>query len=121
MLRLKRSTVLTGIKLSLVPRKTIAGGSSFEMLCAGENSLYLSPTRACPQPQDRVHNADQNTNPVSGINPATTSLLGQIRLGNVRPVILSPLYKGEINVHGLGFSPDHRTLIAISNGSAPTS
>lgn len=32
--------------------------------------------------------------------------------------MLSPLYRGgEINVHGLGFSPDHKTLIAISNGS----
>ena len=27
---------------------------------------------------------------------------------------MSPLYKGQVNVHGLGFSPDHRTLIAIS-------
>jgi YVTN family beta-propeller protein len=51
------------------------------------------------------------------INPATNTLLGQIKLGNQRPDVLSPLYKGEINVHGLGFSPDHRTLIAIANGS----
>ena len=72
---------------------------------------------ADPKPQDRVYTADQNSNTVSVINPVTNTLLGQIRLGNVRPDILSPLYKGEVNVHGLGFSPDHKTLIAISNGS----
>jgi len=75
------------------------------------------PAFADPKPQDRVYTADQNSNTVSVINPATNTLLGQIRLGNVRPDILSPLYKGEVNVHGLGFSPDHKTLIAISNGS----
>jgi YVTN family beta-propeller protein len=72
---------------------------------------------AAPGAQDRVYTADQNSNTVSVINPATNSLLGQIKLGNQRPDVLSPLYKGEINVHGLGFSPDHRTLIAIANGS----
>lgn len=72
---------------------------------------------AAPSAQDRVYTADQNSNTVSVINPATNALLGQIRLGNQRPDVLSPLYKGEINVHGLGFSPDHKTLIAISNGS----
>lgn len=75
------------------------------------------PAFADPKPQDRVYTADQNSNTVSVINAATNLLLGQIRLGNVRPDILSPLYKGEVNVHGLGFSPDHKTLIAISNGS----
>lgn len=72
---------------------------------------------AAPGAQDRVYTADQNSNTVSVINPATNALLGQIRLGNQRPDVLSPLYKGEINVHGLGFSPDHKTLIAIANGS----
>ena len=74
-------------------------------------------TFAAPAASDRVYTGDQNTNTVSVINPATNTLLGQIKLGNVRPDVLSPLYKGEVNVHGLGFSPDHKTLIAISNGS----
>ncbi|UST52494.1 hypothetical protein NF681_00500 (plasmid) [Comamonadaceae bacterium OTU4NAUVB1] len=69
------------------------------------------------KPGDRVYTADQNTNTVSVVDPNTNTLLGQIRLGNQRPDVLSPLYKGEINVHGLGFSPDHRTLVAIANGS----
>jgi len=33
------------------------------------------------------------------------------------PVSLSPLYRGELLVHGLGFSPDHKTLDVISIGS----
>src|SRR2546421_5761437 len=70
-----------------------------------------------PGPPDRVYTADQNTNTVSVINPVNNTLLGQIRLGNVRPDILSPLYKGELNVHGLGFSADHKTLVVISTGS----
>jgi len=76
-----------------------------------------APAYALPGPQDRVYTADQNSNTVSVIDPSTNTLLGQIRLGNQRPEVLSPLYKGEVNVHGLGFSPDHKTLIAVSNGS----
>ena len=72
---------------------------------------------AASNPGDRVYTADQNTNTVSVIDPNTNTLLGQIKLGNQRPDVLSPIYKGEINVHGLGFSPDHRTLVAIANGS----
>jgi YVTN family beta-propeller protein len=37
--------------------------------------------RAEPGPKDRVYTADQNTNTVSVIDPATNRLLGQIRLG----------------------------------------
>jgi YVTN family beta-propeller protein len=72
---------------------------------------------ALPSAHDRVYTADQNSNTVSVINPAANTLVGQIRLGNERPDLLSPLYKGQINVHGLGFSPDHKTLMVISNGS----
>jgi YVTN family beta-propeller protein len=80
-------------------------------------AMLMNAARAAPGAQDRVYTADQNSNTVSVVNPATNTLLGQIKLGNQRPDILSPLYKGEINVHGLGFSPDHKTLIAVSNGS----
>lgn len=84
-------------------------------LAAGVSMVTMA--WAVPGAQDRVYTADQNSNTVSVINPANNTLLGQIRLGNQRPDVLSPLYKGEINVHGLGFSPDHKTLIAVSNGS----
>lgn len=46
---------------------------------------------AAPAPADRVYTADQNTNTVSVIDPSSNTLLGQIRLGNVRPEVLSPL------------------------------
>ena len=78
--------------------------------------IILSSTTvlALPSERDRVYTADQNSNTVSVIDPGANMLLGQIRLGNPRPDILSPLYRGEVNVHGLGFSPDHRTLVAVS-------
>lgn len=84
-------------------------------LAAG--SLLTASAFATPSARDRVYTADQNTNTVSVIDPTSNALLGQIKLGNQRPDVLSPLYKGQVNVHGLGFSPDHKTLIAISNGS----
>jgi YVTN family beta-propeller protein len=79
--------------------------------------LATSLAHAAPHAGDRVYTADQNTNTVSVIDPVHNTLLGQIQLGNVRPDVLSPLYRGEINVHGMGFSPDHKTLVVISNGS----
>ena len=78
-------------------------------------SATLAPAHALPGARDRVYTADQNSNTVSVIDPSTNTLLGQIRLGNQRPDVLSPLYKGEVNVHGMGFSPDHKTLIAIAS------
>ncbi|MFZ6741689.1 cytochrome D1 domain-containing protein [Undibacterium sp. JH2W] len=87
------------------------------LLAAAAMGLFLPSAQALPPAQDRVYTADQNSNTVSVFNPATNTLVGQIRLGNARPDVLSPLYKGQINVHGLGFSPDHKTLLAISNGS----
>src|SRR3954453_22177876 len=76
--------------------------------------LGSSAALALPSARDRVYTADQNSNTVSVIDPVSNTLLGQIRLGNPRPDILSPLYRGEVNVHGLGFSPDHKTLVAVS-------
>lgn len=67
--------------------------------------------------KDRVYLADQTSNTVSVLDPATEKLLGVIRLGDPAPGNLSPLYKGQLLVHGMGFSPDHRTLIVVSIGS----
>lgn len=66
---------------------------------------------------DRVYAADQTSNTVSVINPASNQLLGVIRLGDPVPGALSPLYRGELLVHGLGYSPDSRTLAVVSVGS----
>jgi len=51
------------------------------------------------------------------IDPAENKLLGVIRLGDPVPGALSPLYKGQLLVHGLGYSPDSKTLAVVSVGS----
>lgn len=40
-----------------------------------------------------------------------------IRLGQPAPGALTPLYVGELLVHGLGYSPDSKTLAVVSVGS----
>lgn len=67
--------------------------------------------------RDRVYAAEQFSNTVSVTDPADNTLLGVIRLGDPLPGNLSPLYKGQVLVHGLGFSPDGKTLAAVSIGS----
>src|SRR5919109_3246484 len=66
---------------------------------------------------DRVYAADQTSNTVSVIDPASNQLLGVLRLGDPVPGALSPLYKGQFLVHGLGYSPDSKTLAVVSVGS----
>ena len=66
---------------------------------------------------DRVYAAEQFSNTVSVTDPADNKLLGVIRLGEPTPTNFSPLYKGQVLVHGMGFSPDHRTLAVVSIGS----
>jgi YVTN family beta-propeller protein len=89
--------------------------------------FFLSPTFAQQSPwgradipvsaHDRVYAADQTSNTVSVIDPSQNKLLGVIKLGDPVPGALSPLYKGELLVHGLGYSPDSRTLAVVSVAS----
>src|SRR3974377_1520594 len=67
--------------------------------------------------QDRVSSAEQYSNTVSVTDPVDNKLLGTIRLGDPLPANLSPLYKGQLLVHGMGFSPDHRTIAVVAIGS----
>src|SRR6516165_5633707 len=67
--------------------------------------------------RDRVYAAEQFSNTVSVTDPATNKLLGVIRLGDPQPTNFSPLYRGQVLVHGLGFSPDHKTIAVVSIGS----
>jgi len=67
--------------------------------------------------RDRVYAAEQFSNTVSVTDPADNTLLGVIRLGDTSPGNFSPLYRGQLLVHGMGFSPDHRTLVVVSIGS----
>src|SRR5579871_5343160 len=66
---------------------------------------------------DRVYAAEQFSNTVSVTDPVDNKLVGVIRLGDPQPGNFSPLYKGQVLVHGMGFSPDHRTLAVVSIGS----
>lgn len=66
---------------------------------------------------DRVYAADQTSNTVSVIDPSSNKLLGVIKLGDPVPGALSPLYRGQLLVHGLGYSPDSRTLAVVSVAS----
>jgi YVTN family beta-propeller protein len=66
---------------------------------------------------DRVYAAEQFSNTVSVTDPVDNKLLGVIRLGDPQPQNFSPLYKGQVLVHGMGFSPDRRTLAVVSIGS----
>lgn len=88
-------------------------------LILGANASYALDNSNAPYINDRVYTSDQNSNTISVYNPGTNEFLGQIVLGTPRgvenPDILNPLYKGEINVHGMGFSPDHKTLCVISD------
>lgn len=67
--------------------------------------------------RDRVYTADQTSNTVSVIDPSSNRLLGVIKLGDPVPGALSPLYKGQLLVHGLGYSPDSKTLAVVSVAS----
>ena len=67
--------------------------------------------------RDRVYAAEQFSNTVSVTDPVDNTLLGVIRLGDPQPANLSPLYRGQLLVHGMGFSPDHSTLAVVSAGS----
>ncbi|GLK74525.1 YncE family protein [Ancylobacter dichloromethanicus] len=67
--------------------------------------------------RDRVYAAEQFSNTISVTDPATNKLVGVIRLGEPQPVNFSPLYKGQVLVHGMGFSPDRKTIAVVSIGS----
>jgi len=69
--------------------------------------------------RDRVYAAEQFSNTVSVTDPVDNKLLGVIRLGDPSPGNLSPLYRGQLLVHGMGYSPDHRTIaVAVKTALA---
>jgi YVTN family beta-propeller protein len=67
--------------------------------------------------RDRVYSAEQFSNTVSVTDPVDNKLIGVIRLGDPQPGNFSPLYKGQVLVHGMGFSFDHKTIAVVSIGS----
>jgi len=94
------------------------------LFCAGTGAgLAAQAPHAASDPDvplsahDRVYTADQTSNTVSVYDPSRNQLLGVLRLGDVTPQNLSPLYRGQLLVHGLGFSFDHKTVAVVSIGS----
>lgn len=84
---------------------------------AGQAPFAFSAPDLPVSSRDRVYTADQFSNTVSVVNPESNSLVGIIRLGELQPQNFSPLYRGQVLVHGMGFSPDRRTLAVVSIGS----
>src|SRR6476469_1243474 len=102
--------------------KTFAMAIASLVLVAGHAVAGQPPNSASSRDirvshRDRVYAAEQFSNTVSVTNPVDNRLLGVIRLGEPQPGNLSPLYRGQVLVHGMGFSPDHRTLAVVSIGS----
>ena len=94
---------------------TALGGLS--PVLAGQAPYGAAAPDIAVSSRDRVYTADQYSNTVSVIDPSRNALLGVIRLGDPSPNNFSPLYKGQVLVHGMGFSPDHRTIAVVSIGS----
>ncbi|ATY59192.1 40-residue YVTN family beta-propeller repeat [Cordyceps militaris] len=64
---------------------------------------------------DRIYTGDQSSNTITVIQPSTGTVLGTIRLGDVRlGGALNPQYLRSVNAHGLGFSRDGRHLVSLS-------
>jgi YVTN family beta-propeller protein len=102
------------LKVSLL---TVALCSSIGAASAGQAPGAASAPDVPVSHRDRVYAAEQFSNTVSVVDPADNKLLGVIRLGDPAPTNFSPLYKGQLLVHGMGFSPDHRTIAVVSIGS----
>jgi len=85
--------------------------------CAGQAPGASTAPDVPISHRDRVYAAEQFSNTVSVTDPVDNRLLGVISLGNPLPGNFSPLYKGQLLVHGMGFSPDHHTIAVVSIGS----
>jgi len=95
----------------------LLAASALSPVLAGQAPVAASAPDIAISSRDRVYSAEQFSNTVSVTDPATNQSLGVIRLGEPQPTNFSPLYKGQVLVHGLGFAPDRRTLAVVSIGS----
>ncbi len=101
------------LALALLTGSSFAASQAF----AGQTAGAASAPDLAVSHRDRIYAAEQFSNTVSVTDPVDHKLLGVIRLGDPAPGNFSPLYKGQVLVHGMGFSPDHRTLAVVSIGS----
>ena len=92
-------------------KSTTAEGASVQQAPALPGAQAISSS-------DRVYTADQSSNTVSVIDPSADDnkgeVLGTISLGQPRlDGVLGPVDRNQVNVHGLGFSPDGRFLDVV--------
>jgi YVTN family beta-propeller protein len=121
----KASISCRALLASVAMKRHLLTLSLFASLClAGQTAAWAGPAPgAASDPdipvshRDRVHSAEQFSNTVSVTDPVDNRLVGVIRLGDPQPGNFSPLYKGQVLVHGMGFSPDHKTIAVVSIGS----
>src|SRR5277367_3775837 len=107
---MKRASILTVLLIAT----TLAGGRAAS---AGQAPGAVSDPDIPISHRDRVYSAEQFSNTVSVTDPVDNKLLGVIKLGAPQPFNFSPLYKGQVLVHGMGYSPDNKTLAIVSIGS----
>ena len=109
----------TGIHCSALRKACfgVAAMVAVAFACAGQAPGAATAPDIPISHRDRVYAAEQFSNTVSVTDPASNKLLGVIRLGDPSPGNFSPLYRGQVLVHGMGFSPDRRTLAVVSIGS----
>jgi YVTN family beta-propeller protein len=104
------------VKHTLVIAGLLAA-TSLSPVWAGQAPGAASDPDVAISHHDRVYSAEQFSNTVSVVDPVDNKTLGAIKLGDPSPGNFSPLYKGQVLVHGMGFSPDHHTLAVVSIGS----
>jgi YVTN family beta-propeller protein len=111
----KLTLLTTGVLL--ISLFTISNFITFPSVRAGQAPGSSASPDIPVSHHDRVYTADQFSNIVTVTDPVDNKILGVIDLGQVLPGSLSPLYRMQLLVHGMGFSPDHHTLVVVSIGS----
>jgi len=101
--------------LTVLLAATALGGVPYAW--AGQAPFAASAPDIPVSHHDRVYSAEQYSNTVSVTDPVDNTLVGSIHLGDPTPSSLSPLYTGQLLVHGMGFSPDNRTIVVVAIGS----
>ena len=108
---------LLDVALAATMLAAVPSTSAGQVRGGGQAPGAASATAVPISHRDRVYTAEQFSNTVTVTDPADNKVLGVIRLGDPQPGNLSPLYRGQVLVHGMGFSFDHRTLAVVSIGT----
>src|SRR5215469_12186010 len=98
-----KHTVLI-ILVLLISLFTISNFITFPSVRAGQAPGSSASPDISVSHHDRIYTADQFSNIVTVTGPVDNKILGVIDLGQVLPGSLSPLYRMQLLVHGMGFS-----------------